>query len=260
MEAGLSFVSFEFATISLGENKDHYAIVPGDILKSNLVSRINSSDQSQIMPPPESNLNLDDYEKEILTKWIEQGANYKPHWSFLPIDKSQFDLIDDKTLIYNAIDNYILTNLQETGLKPSPMARKEYLIRRLTFNITGLPPTVEEIDNFLNSIDKDTYDKLIDYYLAKPAYGEHMASYWMDLSRYADTHGYQDDLERIMWPWRDWVINAYNVNMPYDQFVSNQLAGDLIPNASREQIIATVFNRNHSITQEGGVIPEEYRT
>lgn len=260
IEAGLSFANFDAATLALGEDKDHFAIVPNTPSSSTLISRINSEDPGIMMPPPESNLVLDSYEKELLSKWIEQGANYKPHWSFLTIKQTSVPSIVDASLRYNDIDNYIVANLNDTSLKPSAIAKKEYLIRRLSFNLTGLPPSIEEIEGFLNDRSDTAYEKLVDRYLAKPAYGEHMASYWMDLSRYADTHGYQDDLERIMWPWRDWVINAYNRNMRYDEFVSNQLAGDLMPNATREQIIATAFNRNHSITQEGGVIPEEYRT
>lgn len=260
IEGGLSFVDFDSATSVLGEDKDHYAIVPRDIAKSTLIDRIHSSDPGIVMPPPESNLTLNDYEKKLLAKWIEQGANYKPHWSFLPIEQTPIPSIADTSLIYNAIDNYVVDRLNDSPLSPSALAKKEYLIRRLSFNLTGLPPTIEEIESFMNDSSDQAYEYLIDYYLSKLAYGEHMASYWMDLARYADTHGYQDDLERVMWPWRDWVISAYNRNMPYDQFVSNQLAGDMMPNATKEQIIATAFNRNHSITQEGGVIPEEYRT
>ncbi len=260
IEAGLSFANFDAATLALGDDKDHYAIVAHKPQLSTLVSRINSEDPGVMMPPPESNLVLDSYEKELLIKWIEQGANYKPHWSFLPVKQTSIPILADASQGYNNIDNYIVAKLNDISLEPSSLAKKEYLIRRLAFNLTGLPPSVEEIENYLNDRSDDAYENLVDRYLAKPAYGEHMASYWMDLSRYADTHGYQDDLERVMWPWRDWVISAYNRNLSYDKFVSNQLAGDMMPNATREQIIATAFNRNHSITQEGGVIPEEYRT
>ena len=149
--------------------------------------------------------------------------------------------------------------MHKKGLKPSPEAPKEMLIRRLYFDLTGLPPSISEIDNFLNNKEKDAYEKVVDRLLQSPSFGERMASIWMDIARYADTNGYQDDTERTMWPWRDWVIHAYNKNLPYDEFVTWQLAGDLLPKATKEQVLATGFNRNHMITQEGGVIEEEYR-
>jgi len=260
IEAGLSFVSFESATAALGEEKDHFAIVPFKPQESEMETRISSTDPGQMMPPPESNLVLEDYEKELLIKWIEQGATYKKHWSLLPIENNIPNIKDDESLVHNDIDRFILSKLENSSLSHSPTTENEYLIRRLAFTLTGLPPTILEIDKFVDDNLENAYETLIDYYLAKASYGENMASYWMDLARYADTHGYQDDLERTMWPWRDWVISAYNRNMPFDDFVTYQLAGDMMPNASREQIIATAFNRNHSITQEGGVIPEEYRT
>ncbi|MEM9545002.1 MAG: PSD1 and planctomycete cytochrome C domain-containing protein [Bacteroidota bacterium] len=260
IEADLSFVDFISATKPLGEHKDHFAIVPHKPEESALIDRTHSNDPGLIMPPPESNLILDEYEKEILQKWIAQGATYKKHWSLLPIQNSKIGANVKEEFIHNEIDKFILSQLEESPLQPSPVAQKEHLIRRLAFTITGLPPTIDEIDKFLQNDSPAAYEEVLDDYLGRPTYGEHMASYWMDLARYADTHGYQDDLERTMWPWRDWVINAYNRNMPYDQFVTYQLAGDLLPNATKEQIIATAFNRNHSITQEGGVIPEEYRT
>lgn len=260
IEAGLSFVDFRSATQALGDDKDRFAIVPGIPEESELVSRIKSSDPATIMPPIESNLILEEYEKEILSRWIEQGATYKKHWSLLPIEDKIPNIKKEENLVQNDIDKFILAKLEDSVLKPSILAEKEYLIRRLAFILTGLPPTLEEIENYIQDVSPEAYTSLLDYYLDMPAYGEQMASSWMDLARYADTHGYQDDLERTMWPWRDWVINAYNRNMPFDDFVIYQLAGDMMPNASKEQIIATAFNRNHSITQEGGVIPEEYRT
>ncbi len=260
IEAGLSFVDFESATIALGEEKDHFAIVPNQPQQSELVARINTSDPGLMMPPPESNLKLDDYEKALLSKWIEQGAKYKKHWSLLPVVNNIPEQSGDDKYIRNNIDKFVLAQLENSVLEPAPIAEKEYLIRRLAFTLSGLPPTIEEIDNFIADSSENAYESLIDYYLSKKSYGEHMASYWMDIARYADTHGYQDDLERVMWPWRDWVISAYNRNLAYDEFVTYQLAGDMMPDASKEQIIATAFNRNHSITQEGGVIPEEYRT
>ena len=159
----------------------------------------------------------------------------------------------------NEIDNFIVRKLFQKGLKPSQRAKKEKLLRRVYFDLIGLPPSIEAIDNFINDSDGNAYEKVIDQLLASESYGEKMASEWLDISRYADTHGYQDDLERVMWPWRDWVIHAFNKNLSYDEFIKWQLAGDLIPDANLEQIVATGFNRNHKITQEGGVIDEEYR-
>lgn len=258
IEAGLSLSNKKDAFIALGDQKDHFAIVSGNVEKSTLIDRIKTNDPEIMMPPPESNLSLDDYEKQILTKWIEQGASWKEHWSFLKIENT-IPEVSDNSNIYNPIDKFIQKKLHSSNLDFSDKATKERQIRRLAFDITGLPPSVEKIQSFLEDESPDAYEKLIDYYLNSDAYAENMSSMWMDLARYADTHGYQDDLERVMWPWRDWVIHAYKNNMPYDQFVTWQLAGDLLSNPTKEQIIATAFNRNHSITQEGGVIPEEYR-
>ena len=212
------------------------------------------------MPPPESNLVLSDYEKEILNKWILQGGKWKKHWSYNKPIKPKIPAVKNKSWINNDIDYFTLKNIEANGLNISIVEDKEILIRRLYFDLIGLPPSVEEIDKFLNDQTENSYEKIVDKLLNSENYGERMASIWMDIARYGDSHGYQDDLERVMWPWRDWVIHAYNSNLPYDEFITWQLAGDLIPNATKEQIIATGFNRNHKITQEGGVIPEEYRT
>ncbi len=254
----LRFDTKEGAFAALGKNKDHFAIVPNDVENSTLVNRIFSEDPEEMMPTPESNLTLSNYEKEILKKWIEQGAEWKEHWSFLPIKDSDVPAISEGK-INNPIDNFVLAKLNAQNLKSMGMANKAQLIRRVTFDLTGLPPTLEEIDNFEKDSSPDAYEKVVDRLLQTDAYAEMMTTNWLDLARYADSHGYQDDLERIMFPWRDWVIHAFKKNMPYDQFVTWQLAGDLLPNPTREQIIATAFNRNHKITQEGGVIPEEYR-
>ena len=212
------------------------------------------------MPPPESNLVLSDYEKDILNKWILQGGKWKKHWSYNKPIKPKIPAVKNKSWINNDIDYFTLKNIEANGLNISILEDKEILIRRLYFDLIGLPPSVEEIDKFLNDQTENSYEKIVDKLLNSKNYGERMASIWMDIARYGDSHGYQDDLERVMWPWRDWVIHAYNSNLPYDEFITWQLAGDLIPNATKEQIIATGFNRNHKITQEGGVIPEEYRT
>jgi hypothetical protein len=259
-EGGLRLDTQEGAFMALGNAKDHYAIIPNDAENSTLIERIYTEDPTSVMPPPESNLTLTDFEKALLKKWVEQGAQWKKHWSFIPIQKPEVPEVEGKDWVNNEIDHFILRKLENNGIEPSPLASKEMLIRRITFDLTGLPPTLEEIDNYLSDDSPNAYEKVVDRLLASQAYAERMTTEWLDLARYADTHGYQDDLERTMWPWRDWVIHAYAKNMPFDEFVRWQLAGDMLPDPSKEQIIATAFNRNHKITQEGGVIPEEYRT
>lgn len=258
IEGGLSLNSPEDAYMALGELKDHYAIVPKDVEKSTLVERIYTQDPNLKMPPPESNLDLTEYEKSVLTKWIEQGAEYKAHWAFSPPVKPEIPA-KKQDWGNNEIDAFIAAKLDQNGITPNERASKEKLIRRVSFDLTGLPPTVEQIQKFVSDTSEKAYENLIDSLLVTNDYAEHMAAEWMDISRYADTHGYQDDFERIMWPWRDWVIHAFKKNMPYDQFVTYQLAGDLLPDAGVEQILATGFNRNHKITGEAGVIDEEYR-
>lgn len=258
-EAGLRLDTKEGAFAAIGKDLDRHAVVPGNTESSRLVFKINNPDPDKIMPPLESNLTLSDYEKQVLTKWIAQGAEWKDHWSFVPPVKNELPKVSDKILANNEIDYFIINKLEEKGLNISEKAPKESLIRRASFDITGLPPTIKDIDTFVNDSDANAFEKVIDKLLESKAYGENMAASWLDVARYADTHGYQDDLERTMWPWRDWVINAYNKNLSYEEFIKWQLAGDLLPNASLEQIVATGFNRNHKITQEGGVIDEEYR-
>ena len=244
----------------LTEELSSYVVDKKSPKKSEMLNRIFHENPSIVMPPPESNLVLSDYEKEILNKWILQGGKWKKHWSYNKPIKPQIPDVKNKSWINNDIDYFTLKNIEANGLNISSVEDKEILIRRLYFDLIGLPPSVEEIDEFLNDRTGNSYEKIVDKLLNSENYGERMASIWMDIARYGDSHGYQDDLERVMWPWRDWVIHAYNSNLPYDEFITWQLAGDLIPNATKEQIIATGFNRNHKITQEGGVIPEEYRT
>lgn len=258
IEGDLSLNSPEDAYKALGKMKDHFAIVPNDVEKSTLVERIYSEDPNLKMPPPESNLELTEYEKAILTKWIAQGAAYKTHWAFSPPVQPEVPT-PKENWGNNEIDKFILAKLEQHSITPNVRASKEKLIRRVSFDLTGLPPSVAQIETFLNDTSEKAYENLIDSLLVTNDYAEHMAAEWMDVSRYADTHGYQDDFERIMWPWRDWVIHAFKENMPYDQFVTYQLAGDLLPDANLEQILATGFNRNHKITGEAGVIDEEYR-
>ena len=227
--------------------------------ESEMIRRIFHENKSIVMPPPESNLSLSEYEKNILKKWILQGAEWKKHWSFIKPEKPEIPQIQNNQWVKNEIDIFIAKNIENQNLEFSKMESKEILLRRLYFDIVGLPPSLDDIDQFLNDRSENSYEKVVDKLLESQNYGERMASIWMDIARYGDSHGYQDDTERTMWPWRDWVIHAYNKNLPYDEFITWQLAGDLIPNATKEQIIATGFNRNHKITQEGGVIPEEYR-
>ena len=244
----------------LSEDLSSYVINKENPEKSELLRRIFHQNKSISMPPPESNLILTDHEKSILEKWIIEGAQWKKHWSYIKPILPSVPEVKNKDWVNNPIDNFILKNIENNQLDISNKEEKEILIRRVYFDLIGLPPTVEEIDNFLNDNSEKAYSNLVDKLLNSENFGERMASIWMDIARYGDSHGYQDDLERVMWPWRDWVIHAYNTNLSSDKFITWQIAGDLIPNASKEQIIATGFNRNHKITQEGGVIPEEYRS
>ena len=235
------------------------AIVPGSLRRSEVARRIASSDPEHMMPPPESNLHLSKYEKALIARWIDQGAEWAPHWSFTTPLTPSLPTISREDWPTDDIDYFILARLEREGLSPSEQASRGRLIRRVTFDLTGLPPTIEEIDAFLEDTSADAYERVVDRLLASSRYGERMATEWMDLSRYADSHGYHADGVREMWPWRDWVIEAFNRNMPYDEFVTWQLAGDLLPEATMEQKLATGFHRNHPMTAEGGVIDEEYR-
>ncbi len=237
-----------------------YAIVPGNLKKSWLYSRIRSEDAEFQMPPPESNLSLSDREIAMIARWIDQGAEWKPHWSFLVPTHSGLPPVELSDWPNNAIDYFILSNLEQQGLTPSPEAARSTILRRVTLDLTGLPPTLEQLDAFLSDTSSNAYEKVVDRLLDSPAYGEHMASAWLDIARYADTHGYQNDRDRYVWPWRDWVVSAYNQNLPFNEFGTWQLAGDLLPDATLEQRLATTFNRNHRQTNEGGSIEEEFRT
>lgn len=238
----------------------HFPFVAGRPRKSEAYMRMLSEDPELVMPPPESNLSLSGYEKKLIKKWIEQGAEWKDHWAYIPPVKPTLPEVKRRDWPQNEIDRFVLAKMQDQGLKPAPEAAREALIRRVTFDLTGLPPTLEAIDAFLADESSDAYEKVVDRLLASPHYGERMAADWLDVARYADSHGYQDDRPRTIWPWRDWVIRAFNENLPYDDFVRWQLAGDLLPSPTYEQKLATAFNRNHAITQEGGVINEEYLT
>jgi hypothetical protein len=211
------------------------------------------------MPSPESHLELTPYEKAVLIKWIDQGATYKPHWAFVAPEETDPPDVDGEEWVKNDIDKYILSSIEEKGLKPTKEADRETLIRRLSFDIRGISPDVREIDAFISDKDPKAYEKLVDRYLASDHYGERMAAYWLDVARFADSDGYLDDKHRDMTPWREWVVSAYNRNIPFNDFITWQLAGDLLPNPTKEQIMATGFNRNHKRNTEAGIIEEEFR-
>jgi hypothetical protein len=258
-KANLRLDTPEGAYAALKDDPEGRVIVPGDPDHSEVFLRIATADTSLLMPPVTSNLKLSEQEIAYIRKWISQGAVYKKHWAFIPPKPQPIPAIDNPAWAINPIDNFILTRMEDGGLSPNEPADRERLLKRASFDLTGLPPSLEMQDKFLADESPDAYEKAVDALLAMPAYGEKMATYWMDVARYADSHGYQDDGLRTMWPWRDWVIHAFNENYTYDKFITWQLAGDLLPNATKEQMLATGFNRNHKITQEGGVIDEEYR-
>ncbi len=233
-------------------------IVPGQPDQSKLIKRITHKDEAMRMPPADSGRTLTMREKELLTEWIRQGANWQSHWAFIQPARPALPAVKNKAWPKNAIDYFVLARLEQVGLQPVPEADRATLLRRVSFDLTGLPPTLQEVDNFLNDKAPNAYEKVVDRLLASPRYGERMAFKWLDAARYADTNGYQIDGERSMWRWRDWVIEAFNQNKPFDEFTIEQLAGDLLPNAKRDQLIATAFNRNHRTNSEDGLIPEEY--
>jgi hypothetical protein len=257
-KAGLRLDISENAYAAL-EGSGKHPIIPGKPGKSEMVNRMLSDDPELIMPPPEFNVPLNTLEIATLTKWIEQGAEYKKHWSFIVPDKEQLPSIGSNDWVTNDIDYFVLSKLVEKGLQPSSIASKETLIRRLSFTLLGLPPTLVQIENFVNDTSEDAYEKLIDRMLASSAYGERMAADWMDVARYADSDGYLDDKHRDFSPYRDWVIEAFNENMSYDQFATWQLAGDLIDEPTQESKLATAFNRLHKKNSEAGIVFEEYR-
>lgn len=227
-------------------------IVPGKSKESELMDRLLTEDPDEIMPPPKSHKVLTKAQIETIAQWIDEGATWGGHWAFSRVPQAQ-------DLDQNPVDKFVNQKLKAKGIQPNPPASKRTLIRRLALDLTGLPPTSEQVQAFLAHDKPDAWERLIDQYLASPAFGERMAWDWLNVARYADTNGYQGDRERTMWPWRDWVVKAFNDNMPYDQFTIWQLAGDLLPDATQEQILATAFNRNHMINGEGGRIAEENR-
>lgn len=234
-------------------------ILAGDPEASPLVQRITAPDPADRMPPPEAEQQLTPKEIQLLTRWIREGAGYEAHWAFVPVSRPPLPEVGDTTWARDDLDAFVLRRLEDAGSKPSPEADRRTWIRRVTLDLTGLPPTPTEFHAFLEDRAPRSYERVVDRLLASPHHAEHMARYWLDLARYADTDGYQYDKERQMWAWRDWVIQAYADNMPFDRFTIEQLAGDLLEGATEGQRVATGFNRNHPITIEGGIIDEEYR-
>jgi hypothetical protein len=234
---------------------DITVVKPGDSKSSDLVERIFSADRDEVMPPPKSNRHLTEAQKQLLKRWVDEGAPWGEHWAF--IQPKRPALPEGETR--NAIDAFVRKRLDTEGMKPAAEAPREKLLRRVSLDLTGLPPTIEELDAFFSDQSADAYERAVDRLLASPRYGERMVWDWLDAARYADTNGYQGDPTRAMWYWRDWAIKALNANMPFDQFTIEQLAGDLLPNPTMDQLIATGFHRNHMINGEGGRIAEESR-
>lgn len=255
-EADLRLDTREGAIAALG---DHAAIVPGDASKSELIRRVSSTDAAEQMPPPELGKSLTQREIELLKKWIESGAEYEAHWAYLPIQSPKLPEIKNAAQVRNEIDHFILAKLENEGLSLSPEADKVTLLRRVSLDLIGMPPSPEEVKAFLDDGAEDAYERVVERLLKSPHYGERWGRHWLDQARYADSHGYTIDGDRVMWPYRDWVIRAINDDMPFDQFTIEQLAGDLLPSATRAQQVATGFHRNTLINQEGGTNPEQFR-
>ena len=234
------------------------AVVPGNPAQSELLARVLSTDPDEQMPPPGTGKPLSPQQIDTLQRWIERGAVYQQHWAFLPPEPKTVPAVKQTDWVRNPIDAFVLARLEQEGLNPAPPADPATLLRRVTLDLTGLPPTTAEIDAFVADPSDAAYRAVVERLLQSPRHAERMAVRWLDGARYADTSGYQSDGERFMWRWRDWVLEAYQRNLPFDQFTIEQLAGDLLPNATLDQIIATGFNRNHRGNGEGGIIPEEY--
>ena len=259
-EAGLRLDMEDSAFAPLKETKGAFAFVPFKPEESEVFKRISSTDSAYQMPLPSSHLGLlSTYEIALFKKWISQGAKYEHHWAFVKPVKLPLPSIDKDQVAINAIDNFIFSKQSQLGLSHNEESDKERLLKRLSLDLTGLLPSEKMMSQFSANQSATAYETAVDLLLSSPAYGEKMAVHWLDISRYADSFGYQDDDARTQWAWRDWVIHAFNKNIPYNTFLTWQLAGDMLPNATKEQMLATAFLRNHKITEEGGVIPEEYR-
>ena len=246
---------------ALADNDGTRAIVPGDLEASELIYRITDADPDELMPPEDHPFQLTAKEIATLKQWVKQGAAYQEHWAYIPPVKTKPKTdqpTGEKPWGHNGIDRFILERLHADDLKPAPEAAAADLLRRASFDLTGLPPSPDEMHTFINDQKPGAYERAVDRLLDSPRYGERMALWWLDAARYADTDGYQNDGGRTMWPWRDWVIKAFNDNMPFDQFTIEQLAGDMLPDATRQQKLASGFNRNHRLNNEGGALPEEF--
>src|SRR5262249_38634082 len=235
------------------------AIVPNDPRASELISRINATSPQELMPPPKSNRRLTPEQKKRLERWIEEGANYATHWAFVTPERPAAPAVKRKNWARNPIDRFVLAKLEAAGISPSPEADRATLIKRLSVDLTGLPPAPGNVDAFSADTDPKAYENLVDRLLASPHYGERMALPWLDAARYADSNGFQQDGDTWQWVWRDWLVKALNADMPFDQFTIRLLAGDLLPGATTDDKIASGFNRNHLLNGEGGAIPEEQR-
>ncbi|MEO6182724.1 MAG: DUF1549 domain-containing protein, partial [Verrucomicrobiota bacterium] len=246
-------------TGAFGELDGKYPVVAGKPNESEMIRRITSSDPEEQMPPPKSGKKLRPHQIALLKRWIQQGAKWEGHWSYVPPQHTSVPAVKNKSWPHNPIDYFVLAKLEAKKLKPSPQADKRTLLRRVSFDLTGLPPSAEEVENFLADKSPDAYEKVVDRLFASPRFGERMAMRWLDLVRYADTVGYHGDQNVSVWPYRDYVIKSFNANRPFDQFTIEQLAGDLLPNATTEQQIASGYNRLNMMTGEGGAQDKEYR-
>ena len=235
------------------------AIVPGQADASALIARVLNPDEDEVMPPPKAGKRLTERQVGLLREWIAAGANYRKHWAYERPPRPAWPSVKQPQWPRNGIDYFILARLEREGLTPAAEAPRTTLIRRLSLDLTGLPPTPADVEAFVRDADPDAYERLVDRLLDSPHYGERWARPWLDLARYADTNGYEADYRRSIWPYRDWVIQALNADLPFDQFTIEQLAGDLLPNATREQKIATGFHRNTMVNTEGGTDDEEFR-
>lgn len=255
-KANLRLDTYEGATAVLDGRQ---AIKPGDLNASELWRRVNSTDPKIVMPPPEVPKKLTAEQIALLGRWIQEGAVYQKHWAFEPAARPEAPVVKSSDWARDDLDRFVLKELEKKGISPAAEAPREVLIRRVSLDLTGLPPTVREVEEFLSDHSPEAYERVVDRLLASPRYGEHMARYWLDVARYGDTHGLHLDNERSMWPYRDWVVTAFNDNLPFDQFTIWQLAGDLLPDATREQKVASGFNRCNVSTSEGGAIDEEFQ-
>ncbi|MEX2670752.1 MAG: PSD1 and planctomycete cytochrome C domain-containing protein [Phycisphaeraceae bacterium] len=257
LAAELRLDRWEFATAAL-DSDGRAAIVPGHPDRSEMFARITAEDPRDLMPPDDPEKRLTEEQVALIRAWIEQGASYEAHWAFVPPEQPDVPRVHDESWPSNWIDRFVLARLEAENVKPSPQADRATLIRRLSFDLRGLPPTLQEVEAFVADARPDAYERLVETYLASPHYGERMAVYWLDLVRYADTVGYHGDQDHHAGPYRDWVIDAINDNMPFDQFTIEQLAGDLLENPSTDQKIASAYNRLLQTSHEGGIQDAEY--